>query len=175
MLFFSTDRIGVFLDAFVFLAFCFLVFLFIARIGNKTTEMLYPGYSEKRNVVFHYSASQIEASYFSIQYHTLMHLLIYLEPETLFFIMEKKQAVIVEPGSAADELSADLVDTGVPDNALFEKNEQDGVEIYVSKKVKITAEQQLEIKVKKGWLGRRLTAKITEKQTVPGFMGTRGC
>ncbi|MCH8557797.1 MAG: hypothetical protein LAT84_08245 [Balneolia bacterium] len=104
-----------------------------------------------------------------------MKSLIYLDPEALFYIMEKEQVVAVTPGSEKDKPEAALVDAGSLADSDYNRNQQDGVEIYLSKKVSITHEQQLEIRLKKGWLGRKLLASVTEKQSVPGFMGTRGC
>jgi hypothetical protein len=96
--------------------------------------------------------------------------LIFFEPEALLFIMEKERPVLIGLKSPG-KLSAS---SGVPGNtSLFEKSEQDGIEVFIDKKIQLPKNSQITVSLETGLLGRKLKAQVTPRITGPGFMGTR--
>jgi len=101
--------------------------------------------------------------------------LIYIDASALFYIMEKGPALQLQPDSGKIGVEARLLNDDPETVAGTELMEQDGIRIFVSREIQTSTDQQINIYLKKGWIGNKLDAKIVPKQTVPGFMGTRGC
>ncbi|TVQ07869.1 MAG: hypothetical protein EA364_16335 [Balneolaceae bacterium] len=94
---------------------------------------------------------------------------IYLEPGALLFITEKDVPVQIRLKSDGE---FDVVLTKPADESAFEVVEQDGITIYIDKKIGLASDRQIVIDLKNGLFGRSLAARVTPLTTGPGFMGT---
>lgn len=114
--------------------------------------------------------------------------LIFLSPEVLFELSDRQERAenraIIEPVESLQkpttfEAGAELkmyttAATSVESDAYIVL-EQDGITLLISKYIKLTPQQQVNAELKRGWIKNKLFAYISEKQQVPGFMGTRDC
>jgi hypothetical protein len=95
---------------------------------------------------------------------------VFFEPEALLFVMEKQKPVIIGKKSSG----LPVIDTGLPSNpSLYDKLEQDGIEIYVPKNLELPENSQITVRLVAGLTGRKLKAEITVQHAGPGFMGSR--
>jgi hypothetical protein len=95
---------------------------------------------------------------------------LFIEPDALFFILEKTDFIhirIKSPGNLS-------VHTGLPaDRSDYDTLIQDGIEIGIEKSIQIPVSKQITISLYTGLLGRKLIAAVTPLIRGPGFQGTR--
>jgi hypothetical protein len=95
---------------------------------------------------------------------------IYIEQGALFYITEKDVPVQIRLKSDGE---FDVVLSKPADESAFDAAEQDGITIYIDKKIGLASDRQILIDLKNGLFGRSLVARVTPLTTGPGFMGTR--
>lgn len=94
---------------------------------------------------------------------------IYIEPGALLFISEKDAPIQIRLKSDGN---LDVV-TSIPANeGAFDAAEQDGITVYIDKRIGLASDRQIVIELKNGLFGRSLAARVTPLTTGPGFMGT---
>lgn len=114
--------------------------------------------------------------------------LVYIEPAVLFEIADKHEddEVLVlelpaEPEQEPVELANDtklkinLKAAESLDTQQYYSLDQDGISLRIAKVIHLSPEQQINLRLNKGWFKNKFEARIAAKQQVPGFMGTRDC
>lgn len=94
---------------------------------------------------------------------------IYIEPGALLFIIEKDVPLQIRLKS---DDKFDVVTSKPGSEDAFDATEQDGITVYIDKKIGLASDRQIVIELKNGLFGRSLAARVTPLTTGPGFMGT---
>jgi hypothetical protein len=94
---------------------------------------------------------------------------IYIEPGALLFIIEKDVPIHIRLKSDGE---FDVVTSKPANEGAFNAADQDGITVYLDKRIGLASDRQIVIELKNGLFGRSLAARVTPLTTGPGFMGT---
>jgi hypothetical protein len=94
---------------------------------------------------------------------------IYIAPGALLFLIEKDVPVQIRLKTDGE---FDVVTSEPANEGAFDASDQDGITVYIDKRIGLASDRQIVIELKNGLFGRSLAARVTPLATGPGFMGT---